>query len=114
MRVKNDWELRATPYRTETNAFTPECEALNGTTPASFTRRDVHGSQPYRKSLFTPRHTKNAAKLTSADKVSENRTKMIGHDNRTGWRSNYASSKVTAKRRDALAWDASHGKSRFN
>ena len=113
MRNKLDWELRSTPYRKQTTANTPECNGLDVTTPTPFIKRDIHQSQSYRKTLFTPKHTKNAAKLTSVDKVSENRTKMIGHVNKRGWRINHDANIIT-KRRNALEWDASHGKSRYN
>ena len=105
--------MRNTPYRKQTEAFTPECNTQTNDESFTLVKRDIHQHQPHRKSFFTPKHCKNAASLTSADRVSENRTKMIGRVNKRGWRINHDANIIT-KRRNALSWDASFGKSRFN
>ena len=108
-----DVDLRQTyptPRRVD-QAFVPTASTLPPT-PSKAKELTEHQHKPFRgKTAYRmPRGRSGLGNRTVSDTVLETQTKVIGKENRRGWKVAKVTKKTTEVRRKADKWSATHGR----
>ena len=108
--ASNDVEHRSNNPKIQDRPVPGNVGSLPARQPIPFSFRDgVHLPQDYKPTAFPMKVSAPRETQPQADTVVEGMTKVIGKENRRGWKTPRHTAKTDRKRQKAEKWMAKHG-----